>query len=194
MGTHWAPSPRTGGRFPEGIPELRSSGGAHECLACPGVPTRDGNGTRIQNWVCRLPSRTPGGTMAQQTRAEAVRMLRAMEGAARALAGLGQGQASRPIAEAGGGCRGGAWMWGVPSGQDQVEDPGCGWVGCGTGAVRGLSGASLSTTPAQGLGRAHAHPQACTCGPPSGLSWRTPSTPQRRLSEAWVPTGGVGGL
>lgn len=50
MGTHWALSPRAGshsrgqwgGHFPEGTPEQRSRGGAHECLSCPGVPAGDG--------------------------------------------------------------------------------------------------------------------------------------------------------
>lgn len=52
--------------------------------------------------------------------------------------------------------------------------------------------------PAQGLGcwvprwaRAHTSPHM---GATSGLSWRAPSTPQSKLAEAWVPTGGAGGL
>lgn len=111
---------------------------------------------------CCLPSRTPGGSPAQRPSAEAAAVL-AVEGAARAAVGRGQGQASSPMPEAEWGCTwcqltgrllcshpepgDGAWLWGVPSGsraRGAEQCPGPSWasqgvpgsqVGCGRGAA-----------------------------------------------------------
>ena len=48
----------------------------------------------------------PVGSVAQRTSAKAPSLLHALDGAGRASVGFGQGQASRPIAGAGGGLQG----------------------------------------------------------------------------------------
>lgn len=168
--------PRTGGCFPEGTPELGP------------CPRWDGT---CPEWGLLPVQQDPWGPHSR--RAEAARMLRAVEGAVRALAGLGQGQASRPIGGAGWGLQRRGLGVGCARRTGRRTQAVAGWA-VEEGLCRSPLEPPCPLPPARGLGRAHAHPPACTCGPPAGLSRRAASAPQRSLAEAWVPTGGAGGL
>lgn len=77
--------------------------------------------------VCRvvlLPAQQDSwGVHAQQTSAKAASMLHTVEGAVRALVGLGQSQTSGQYQEQDEGCREGVWMWGVPPGAGPGREP-----------------------------------------------------------------------
>lgn len=112
--------------------------------------TRDGRCP--QDWVCCLPSRPPKGFLARCTSAGAVGGPGTVDGAVRAVVGLGQGQASSPVPGAGRG------LHLVPAGheatlvlvQSQGKVPGCGMCpqGAGPGGNRAASWARSGGTKA----------------------------------------------